>query len=241
MKHIAGALLAVLLYACVPCAAQPPADSPRATAIKAHLREILAAPEYRPEPSGSGLERVGRWIGDRLRALRDGLDRLLPSGLRVGAGASSILFWLILAALIVGLAYVIAYAARRAAMRAPFWKRGKPDIKAAPDLEETAAASPEEWLAAARRRAEAGDFRRAYRAVFVALLLRLDRAGAIRFERSRTNGEYLRALRGNPSMFAFLRPLAGDFDARWYGHLPVGEADYRRFMQAYERVASRES
>jgi hypothetical protein len=29
-----------------------------------------------------------------------------------------------------------------------------------------------------------------------------------------------------------------DFDARWYGPLPVTERDYRRLLDTYERLAS---
>jgi hypothetical protein len=66
----------------------------------------------------------------------------------------------------------------------------------------------------------------------------MDRLGWIRFDRARTNGEYIRSLRARPDILAWMRPLTNDFDLRWYGGESVEEQDYRRVMTAYERMAS---
>jgi hypothetical protein len=97
---------------------------------------------------------------------------------------------------------------------------------------------PDVLAAAAKDLAAAGQLRRAYRAIFLAILLRLDKQGLIRFDRSRTNGEYLRSLRSRPEIFTWMRPLTNEFDVRWYGERSVEEQDFRRALRAYEGLAS---
>jgi hypothetical protein len=214
-------------------------DAGRAARIKADLREILSSPQYRIEaPQESAFSRILRKIGDGLKAFFRWLGRLFrfPSGLggSVGGGGN-LFFWVILVGVIVAMAYVIAYALRQAAKRREGdARKRRPGIISEP--EESAAASPDDWLTAARRHAASGDFHRAYRAVFIALLLRLDRLGAIQFERSRTNGEYLRQLRARQPLYQLMSTLARDFDARWYGRAPVAEDDYQRVLRAFESV-----
>src|SRR5205807_7288038 len=97
---------------------------------------------------------------------------------------------------------------------------------------------PDVWLTQAESFAGDNDFRRAFRAVFLAILLQLDQAGVIEFDRSRTNGDYLRLLRSRQltALFEALRPLVLEFDVRWYGNKPTSEADYRRCLTEYGRI-----
>ncbi len=216
----------------------------RVQRIQGHLRQILADPEFqwkKPEPTL--LERAGKWIGERLEQLFDALGRLFRFSPAPGSGAGERFFWVVYAllvgVLILLLAWLLTRIARRLSeRRADAAPRKRPTVSSqVVEPEETVEADPQSWLETARQYAESGDYRRAYRAVFLAILIRLDRAGAIHFDRARTNGEYLRALRSRPSLLALFRPLARDFDARWYGSAPVTEQDYHRLLGSYAAVS----
>lgn len=224
-----------------------PAESARAARIKADLRGILSSPEFTySQPHETFWERVARWARDKLDWIGKVLRRIFrfrgPSGPQVG-GAFAVGYYVLIVVLGVALLAIIGYGIARLAehiaarRRAP--KRKKKGLSVTTEVvepEESAAAEPDAWIRAANAHAAAGDFRKAYRAVFVAVLIRLDRLGALRFERSRTNGDYLRALRGNPPLLDLLRPLARGFDLHWYGERPATEGDFRQAMSAYETV-----
>jgi hypothetical protein len=77
----------------------------------------------------------------------------------------------------------------------------------------------------------AGDLAHAFRLRFTAGLLRLDRAGALRFRPSLTTGEVVRTV---PS--ASLRPLAVAFDEIAYGGRPTERADLDALRSGFPRV-----
>ncbi len=213
-----------------------PQASPRALRIKADLRDILTSRDYRLDKPREGvLSRIGKWISKKWDAFVEWLRRVFSFGGRLGGGSAPVLPYILTVALILLMAYAIAYAIKN-------YKGGSLATKKTPTVdtllepEEAAAAEPDAWISAAKRHAAAGDYRRAYRAVFIAILIRLDRAGALRFERSKTNGDYVRALGDKPKLLAFLRPLANDFDARWYGHVSSTEADFRKVLANYNEV-----
>jgi len=93
------------------------------------------------------------------------------------------------------------------------------------------------------RLAEAGDYRGAFRCAFLATLSYLDETGAIRFERSRTNWEYLRQLKrgGHDSLHDDLNRLASAFDRKFYGSEPCTEDDYHSALAVYKRISSQEA
>jgi hypothetical protein len=236
-------LLAVFRSA-PPAAAQLP-EPERVQRIQGHLREILSGQEFqwkKPEPTI--LERAGKWIGERLEQFFDALGRLFRFSPAPETGAGELFFWMIYVALVGGLILLLAWlltrlARRLSERRADAAPRKRPAVASqVVEPEETVESDPEAWLETARQYAESGDYRRAYRAVFLAMLIRLDRTGAIHFDRARTNGEYLRALRSRPPLLTLFLPLARDFDARWYGSAPVTEQDYRRLLESYAAVSS---
>ena len=95
---------------------------------------------------------------------------------------------------------------------------------------------PDEWLAEARRLATNDDYRRAIRALFLAVLLLLDRDGIVDFTRSRTNGDYLRLLRtrGFDRLVETFQPFVLDYEVRWYGNRESAARDYERCILEFE-------
>jgi hypothetical protein len=97
---------------------------------------------------------------------------------------------------------------------------------------------PNAWMQQAGVYAGSEDYRRAFRAVFVAILLLLDQGGLIEFDRSRTNGDYLRLLRRQNlrRLYDVLDPLVLEFDRRWYGTAETGIDDFHRIQETFNRV-----
>ena len=71
----------------------------------------------------------------------------------------------------------------------------------------------------AAKLAEAGDYRGAFKSAYLASIAYLDEIRVLRFERSRTNWEYLRELKsgGHERPHRELCPLTLDFDRKIYG------------------------
>lgn len=220
----------------------PAGPTTRADRVRSAVRAELASPEYRLDaPEKSALERIGdsiaapikrffEWLGGKLRGLAPGA----PSG-TFAYYVMIVLYVLVIAGAVVGVAYLIVVIVRHAALRKQGRKR-KPVVSHVSIDEPDPDVEPEELIEAARRHAEIGDWRAAYRSAFTATLVRLDRLGAIRFERHRTNGDYVRALRSRPSLHSLFRPAAREFDARWYGRMSVSAEDYERMVAVYGQV-----
>ncbi|WP_223635225.1 DUF4129 domain-containing protein [Corallococcus sp. EGB] len=88
---------------------------------------------------------------------------------------------------------------------------------------------PEGWAHLADALAAKGEYREAVRNLYLALLSRLHRDGAIQYDVTLSNWDYLRAFRGRPEVKAPFRELTRRFDFAWYGHVPVGADGYREF------------
>jgi hypothetical protein len=213
-----------------------------AAAERRQLEEILARREFRAARRDSGLELTTpeppsflRWLGRELaetwRRLREWIRRLLrrdrrelpEGGSWLGAGAGP-LTWVLAALALTLLGLVASRLLRRrgpapvveAAGAAPPADRGLPDA-----LERPA----EAWARFAEQFARRGQWRLALRALYLELLATLHQQRAIRYERQRTNGDYVAMLRGTPAGEPFGR-LSAAFDLAWYGNKPFGPGDY---------------
>lgn len=239
--HAVCVLLGLIMLSCVACEAfaqDQAAESPRAARIHQDLKQIFSSPEFGASPDKESVtQKVGRWLTERWDDFKKWWSRTFSFGGRVSPGTAQIAMWLVLAAMIVAIAFVLAFGLRKLGWRmGANGKRQRLDV-ASEEIEEKLD-DPDELLAAAKALAAAGQYRRAYRAIFLAILLKMDRLDLIRFDRARTNGEYLRALRSRPEVLTWMRPLTNDFDLRWYGGKSVEELDYRRVMSVYERMAA---
>ncbi|MDQ3927864.1 MAG: DUF4129 domain-containing protein [Chloroflexota bacterium] len=90
----------------------------------------------------------------------------------------------------------------------------------------------------AKRRAHVsvgeGDFRSAIRYRCLAVLLVLDEAGKLAFDRSATNREYL--FRATGPLHDELQPLLDRFDDVWYGNSPTDAEEWSRYSAQADRV-----
>ncbi|MFN8456138.1 MAG: DUF4129 domain-containing protein, partial [Anaerolineae bacterium] len=75
----------------------------------------------------------------------------------------------------------------------------------------------------------AGDYRTAVRYLYLSSLLLLEERGVLRYDRSKTNREYLRSVANSPGLATTLREVIDVFDRVWYGYQPLDEASYARY------------
>jgi uncharacterized protein DUF4129 len=76
-----------------------------------------------------------------------------------------------------------------------------------------------------------GDYRNAVRYLYLSSLLILDEQGLLRYDRSRTNREYLRSISSKPQLAEPLREVIDVFDRVWYGFDSVDEETYRSYVK----------
>jgi hypothetical protein len=87
--------------------------------------------------------------------------------------------------------------------------------------------------------ARAGDYRSAARHLYLSSLLWLEEHGLLRYDRSRTNREYLMQLRGKP-VHDDLVPVVETFERVWYGHRPLDAASYDAYRQQVAQLRERQ-
>ena len=88
---------------------------------------------------------------------------------------------------------------------------------------------PEGWAHLADELAARGEYREAVRSLYLALLSRLHRDGAILYDSTLSNWDYLRHFKGQREWLPPFRELTYRFDFAWYGNLPVGQDGYDAF------------
>ena len=106
-------------------------------------------------------------------------------------------------------------------------EKSQPESDARQVLEE----SPASLWRQAETLASEGQFRDAVRILYLAVLALLHRQHLIRFEPTRTNGEYVRQVRlseqAPPELHEPFARLTHQFEMAWYGERPCESGDYR--------------
>lgn len=100
--------------------------------------------------------------------------------------------------------------------------------------EEEALRSEDEWLNQARELMAAGQHRDAIRCLYVAMLLRAQEAGHLKFVRTDTNWEHYRRFFARSGTLFDLRPATSEFDYFWYGERPAGPDESGWFLKQYQ-------
>jgi hypothetical protein len=225
-----------------PAGAPHAAEAPHRSPDHRRLDEILSRREFRAARRASGVELAApeppeflRWLG---RELRDGLKRLfdwieellrrkqpkLPEGGGWIGSSAGPLTWALLALGVTLLCVAVFRLARRRGAGGPIEPAdaGAPAARGLPDA---LSRSVEAWSRLAEQFERQGQWRLALRALYLELLATLHQRRAIRYERPRTNGDFVAMLRGHPAGEPFGR-LSAAFDLAWYGNKPFGAADY---------------
>jgi hypothetical protein len=220
-----------------PAFAAPKSDQPNPTTVRRELKQILAQPEYNrvykesvmPKWWGRFWTKVKRAIVRAYEWLSKSLS--LKSG-EAGRVASFVLACIVIVAFLALLVLIFRKISGR--------RRVLDEDNLDSHLGHYCLPSARPLISEAKKLADSGEYRGAFRCVYLASLSHLDEIGALRFERSRTNWEYLRELdkRGQDTLRDQLRPLTMDFDRKFYGRENCEREDYLRALDVYERISS---
>ncbi len=155
-----------------------------------------------------------------------------PSAL---SGLASVVFWVLIAAGVIGLVSVIVKSLRLSSAPEPSSEPSRDELAPPPPPGETAPRKVEtdvdRLLARARNAAARGAFTEAMADAYAAALRHLDLSGVVELHPSKTNGDYIRSLREHPDIQRKLRTVAREVDRAHFGGLsPTREA--------FERVLS---
>src|SRR5258706_8166645 len=91
-------------------------------------------------------------------------------------------------------------------------------------------------LQKAKEISRSGDYRTAVRYLYLSSLLLLDERGLLRFDRSKTNREYLRSVSAFPNLSAPLREVIDVFDRVWYGFQPLDQDDFQHYVEKVDQL-----
>lgn len=199
--------------------------------LKADLNRILADDEFKPE--GASKNPLTKWI-EKLRGYWEQVRKWFSDLFSMGglAGGGTALTYTLVTLMGMALLWIAYRLLREWKPRPHFLPRPRGLSMSQEEAVTDIIRDPEHWRRQAEDYARANEFRAAYRALFLALLLTLDQAGIVSYDRARTNGDYIRALgTGNQaSLYELLLPPADAFDRFWYGQQPVGAADYQALL-----------
>lgn len=202
-------------------------DRPQPPVVRAELEKILSDPQFAPRKS------VWQRIWEKLLGWR-------RSGLSFGGGWGEFLFWFITAWCVLTLLAIFGHMiwAAVVAFRASGGGGSAARVLAL-GLADGAEAWPYEQLCREMRRlAEHGAYRQAVSLMMLALLRLLDQAGVVRFDKSKTNREYLRECGSGFSGRDIFRRFVLAFDASVYGGVSCGRRTYEVMNALFERLGS---
>lgn len=191
------------------------------------LVEILARPEFQwaeaaPNPAAEWLQRIiteiNRW-----------LNKLLGVTFDV---ASSDMVSIIMAILLV-VVFVFVFRA----LFSDFFNEAKMSKEGGAEEPLTS----EVALAKAQQLSRGGDYRSAVRYLYLSTLLILDERGIMRYDRSKTNREYLRGVAKSPELSAPLGEVIEVFDNVWYGHHSLEEESFQHYSKRVEELKEKQS
>jgi len=191
------------------------------------LRGILARPEFQWEPRQARAVEMPDWLAGIFDAIAEFIEGLAFSLRNVSyygrvplTIAAALLFVLALYFISRGLSRNLVREAQLAAQGG--------------DADELLTSK------GAIQRAQAlsgqGDYRNAIRYLYLSSLLVLDEKGLLRYDRSRTNREYLRSVSGKPGVAEPLRDVIEVFDRVWYGFESVDEASYQSYTKHVDEL-----
>lgn len=202
------------------------------------LEQVYEVPPFKSRALPSAWNRFWEAVGN---AIADFLGRLfgnLPTPTITPTPAQSFnglnaTGW---AVLVIGLVLVLAlvvYAVRgvRRSVVA--------DARAREDAAEEETMTATEAVDRAQIEARAGNYRGAARHMYLSSLLWLEERGMLRYDRSRTNREYLQQVRGKP-VHDELLPVVETFERVWYGHRPLDDAGFREYERQVAAMRARE-
>ena len=187
------------------------------------LKEILARPEFQwspPQEAPDWFQRALNTFFDLMERLAFGVQNTVYYGrvpLMIGAALL----------LLISLFYISRNLSRSLVREAEL---------AGEASEDEALLTSKGALQRAQTLSSQGDYRTAIRYLYLSSLLVLDERGLLRYDRSRTNREYLRSVSSKPQLATPLRDVIDVFDRVWYGFESVDEQTYQSYLEHVDEL-----
>lgn len=86
-----------------------------------------------------------------------------------------------------------------------------------------------------------GDYRSAVRYLYLSALLIMDERGVLRYDRSKTNREYLRSVSESPELSEPLEEVIDVFDNVWYGYHSLEENSFKQYSDRVEELKEKKA
>jgi hypothetical protein len=188
------------------------------------LREILARPEFQWDEGHTlempaWLQQIYDWIAGLFERWLFRIGNAVYRGRTLLMIAAALCF-------ILAVYFISRNLARNLVREAQLAAEGQGD----------AALTSRGALQRAQTLSNAGDYRNAIRYLYLSSLLVLDERGLLRYDRSRTNREYLRSVASQPDLEGPLHNVIDVFDSVWYGFEQVDETAYRSYVKQVEAL-----
>ncbi|HEX5870227.1 MAG TPA: DUF4129 domain-containing protein [Longimicrobium sp.] len=204
------------------------AGIPTPAQVDEALRRTYARPALKPREPGAldGLREWWRQLWARIGQFFDRFGDLRSD--------SPFLYWLVIGVLVAAALAIVGYLLwstllRMEARGGESGAQGAPRPAAAPNAR---ARTAPEWEEAARRAAAEGRYREAAVALYQALLLRLEAAGALRYDPAKTPGDYRRETRRDPRAAGMLTAFLRGFEPAVFGGRALDGDGYERLRAA---------
>ena len=190
------------------------------------LGEILARPEFQSIQEEPGLiQRIWQWFAD---LFLDILARIYPqSAAGLGPLVRIILTGAGLIALIAALAFTLRGFMAGIVADEESMTAGNGDLSLI---------SADQALEQAHTDSKKGDYRSAVRYLYISSLLLLEERELLRYDRTKTNQEYLRSIAGRPELADVLREVIDVFDRVWYGFQTLDESGYSHYASRVRQL-----
>jgi hypothetical protein len=228
-----------------------------ARAAAARAKDILARPEFAvappraekapteadtvpPAPPGwwrRFIDSLGEWLKKLFQREEAPPPRDFSPPASSGGTVANVLVVVLVAltVLVLGVVLLRALARHKDGKDTPGLEVSTVDAKAlAGDPAHALSRPPEGWAHLADQLAARGEYREAVRHLYLALLSRLHRDGAILYDVTLSNWDYLRQWRGRAEWKPPFRELTRRFDFIWYGNVPVSVQGYAEFRALTE-------
>jgi hypothetical protein len=202
----------------------------------AQLNRILARPEYHlDEEKESSIKEFLKRIWEELLRLLIGLDPTPVRGAELPStgllsGFRILLVIILLVTSVIGAIHLTKRLRRR---RRPEEER---DVREVLGEELAGDVTSGDLLATAAELAKQGDYRTAIRRVYIALLLDLERRGKLPLHPSKTNRDYLNAMRSERNIYPTFSIMTGTFEIIWYGQRRSTEEEFKGFVSRYKEA-----
>jgi len=204
---------------------------------RAKIESILARAEYHPAVvEESSLKRWARMAREFLAAL---LRRLFGSGSRQDSpspDAGSVVFFraVVILATVAALLFGLYKLARlRRGRLKPEQETEVREVLGEEIAEDLTAA---DLLSHATDLARRGDYRAAIRRAYIAVLVEMEQRGKLRLHKSKTNRDYLNALRAERQIHTSFSVMTGTFEHVWYGEGRADEDQFNQFISGYRET-----